>query len=172
MKRSILIWGLIYTVLSTISGFLYLYQMAGLLVLFFLGLIILAGCVIGGILMFRKSNNGYSEFKDNFKVMGGILLIGVFLSGMLQQAYQSTLSEEKMQEIKDGMVDAQISSYEAMGIEISPDQEEGLINQVEGSFSLKGFLMGLPIILLVYGVIGFVVCLIMRKEPPVPNPSI
>lgn len=172
MKRTILIWSIIYAILSTVIGLLYYFQIAGLLVMFLLSVAILVGCVIAGILMFRKTNGGYSEFRENFKIMGFIMLIGVVLSGIFQQGYMVILSEEKIQELKDRMVDAQIASYESMGLTVSPEQEEQLIDQVEASFSLKGFLMGLPIMLLVYGVIGFILCLIMRKEPPTANPSI
>ena len=82
-----LLLGGISVVLGIILYSMDLHYQGGLSILG-VSLVIMLGCIIVGLLQFKKANNGYMSFGQGMKIGIGICLIG----GIISMAYQLLLS--------------------------------------------------------------------------------
>lgn len=166
MGRIILIVGVVYGVFSSLLSFLYYLQIGGVFTSMFIGMILAAVAAAVGILAFRSKYAGFSTFQENLKLVFGILLLGIVISGIVSQVSMRMISEETKEEMINDIFESTIASYESMGVPVTPEVEEMLTAQAEGMFSFKNYMLGVPLILFLYGGIGLVVAFFMRKDPP------
>ncbi len=169
MTRIILIIGLVYGFVGLLLSISFYLQMAGTFTMLLLGIIIMIAFFVLGIMMFRKSNAGYSVFMDNIKLCFGIMFLGMFISNSLSFVYTSSIPEEKKLELQDNFIEKQLEFHKSIGLPATTEVEDQLISQAEAMFSLKAILMGLPIILGLYGILAFILSLILTKNPPEQN---
>jgi len=165
MKKIILSYGIPYGIISMLlvyashQGWVGLWSMIG--IGFVLSIIVL----IISIYAYRRTNNGYSSFKDIFKLTMGVGLLAALVSTIFNLAYTQTLSEEQKQAMVTGFVDSQMDMYEGLGIDPPPGIEEQLEEQMQGAFDLKSLLINIPSSIFSQLIISVILGLIFKREP-------
>lgn len=155
-----LLLGGISVVLGIILYSMELHYQGGLSILG-VSLVIMLGCIIVGLLQFKKANNGYMSFGQGMKIGIGICLIG----GIISMAYQLLLSHV----IDPEMMSKQLE-LARMQMQDSKMSQEQIDAQLEMAQKFSSPLIQIAFGLLMSIFFGFVLSLIptliMKKNNP------
>lgn len=164
MKKEILLFGFLNGLFGI--GLNYLYYHGSIGAFQSLGFSILFLCIISvvGILTIKKKGDGIISFSDILLFCIAVAIIGVLVNTIANQTYLSLISVEDKQALIDKFVDSQLALYENMGLPIEEGFDEGLVEQVEYSMSLKGLLVTIPMMVFIGGFIGMILGLIFKKD--------
>lgn len=161
------ILGVLYGVVTFYFGYAMLHGVMGIWkgTLFFYFLVIPI-CVFG-VYYARKKGGGFISFTDSFLLCLTIIIVGVFLSQVINGVYISRITEVEQDRMMDIIVENQLETLEYMEVD-ELEFEDSLRAQMKGMFEINAVTIATSVFsIFLLSIFGVIISLIMRKDKPI-----